>query len=91
MKKELAAYTAPEGSFPPYVNFSYDEETDEAVITLREPPFIGGEGNHLINGNTASMRMPIGEFWCLWREAMRGMSRVVPAIQMSLRTERTDR
>jgi hypothetical protein len=80
VKKELAAYTAPEGSFPPYLNFSLDLEADEVVVTLREPAFQGGEHNHLMNGNTASMRIPVGQFWILWREAMRGLARELPAV-----------
>jgi hypothetical protein len=80
MKKELAAYTAPQGYYPPYLNFSLDPETEEVVITLREPPFQGGEHNHLMSGNTSSMRMPVGEFWILWREAMRSLARELPAV-----------
>lgn len=71
----LAAYT-PAGSYPPYFNLSYDEGTEEVVVTVRSPSNVDGSC-----GETAAIRIPVGEFWCLWREGMRELGphiRTVP-------------
>jgi hypothetical protein len=79
MNKTLSAYTAPTGSgFPPYLNFALDG--DEVVVTLREPPFFDEKKGYLVCGETATMRMPVGEFWILWREGMRELGRQLPAV-----------
>ena len=54
-KQSVSAWTDASGkSFPEYLNFSRDG--DEAVIIMREAPFLA------MNGNTASVRMPWAEF-----------------------------
>lgn len=80
MKTLLSAWTDASGkSYPEYLNFSLDG--DEVVVTMREAPFTGASG-HLANGNTASIRMPIGSFWVMWRESMRSIAK--DAVQMGV-------
>lgn len=74
--KSLAAFTAPTGDgYPPYLNFSLDG--DEVVVILREPPFIGEHG-FLVNGNTASMRMPFEDFVNLVGDAFIALADNIP-------------
>ena len=50
----LFAWTAPTGSYPAYLNVRRDG--DEIVVTLRSEA--EDNGDHLVCGQTVSMRMP---------------------------------
>lgn len=52
----LYAYTAPGGSFPPYLNMSFDGNT--VIVTVRSAPEEPGFG-----GASASIRIPADEFF----------------------------
>jgi hypothetical protein len=59
MMKTIAAYTRPEGSFPPYL--SVCEVDDEIVIIVRSEPTRDLNGARM-QGSTGSIRMSREDF-----------------------------